>query len=141
MTVNGSSNQAMFGFEDIRNATMRLTRSSLTPQTPFDEKNLELYRAATRGFIPAQATDIQITEERSDAIPINGWVSHQFVVSYKMFDFPYRQSVTFFNYSATEQIVFDVSAPEADYEKAYARSYRVLNSLSDYVPGAEVGPS
>lgn len=141
MTVSGSTNQAVFNFQDIRNASMRLTTSGMTPQTPFDEKNLELYRAAMRGFVPADAKDVQITEEKSDAVPINGWISHQFVAIYKLFNFPYRHSVTFFNYSATQQLVFDVVAPESDYEKVYARSYRVLNSLSDFVPAHEAGPS
>ena len=141
MTVTGGSNQAVFQFSDIRNATMRISKSGMTPQVPFDEKNLELYRTAARGYIPAQATDIQFVEERADAIPINGWVNHQFVVNYKMFGAAYRQSITFINYSETEQLVLDVAALEADYEKAYARSYRVVNSLSDYVPNAETGPT
>src|SRR4051812_37082862 len=50
MSVSGSTNQAVFTFEDIRNAKMRLTTSGVPPQTPFDEKNLELYRTAMRGF-------------------------------------------------------------------------------------------
>jgi hypothetical protein len=141
MSVSGSANQAVFRFSDIRNATMRLTRSGMKPETSFDEKNLELYRSAARGFVPGQATDVQITEERTDAIPINGWVNHQFVLSYKIFGAAYRQSVTFFNYSATEQLVFDVMSEANDYEKTYVRSYSVLNSLCDYIPSREAGPS
>jgi hypothetical protein len=137
MTVTGSANQAIFHFADIRNATSRLTKSAMTPETTFAAKNLELYRTAVRGFIPADATNVQSLEERSDAIPINGWASHQFLVNYKMFGTGYRQSVTFVNYSATEQLVFDVMSEDKDYEKAYARSYSVLNSLCDYVAGRE----
>jgi hypothetical protein len=141
MSVSGSANQAVFRFSDIRNGTMRLTKSGMNPQTNFDEKNLELYRVAARGFVPGQATDVQIIEEKSDAIPINGWVNHQFVMSYKVFGVSYHQSITFFNYNATEQLVFDVMSEEHDYEKTYARSYSVLNSLSDYVPARAAGPS
>jgi hypothetical protein len=141
MSVTGSANQAIFRFSDIRNASSHLTKSGMTPETTFEAKNLELYRTAARAFIPGQATAVQFTEERTDAIPINGWTSHQFMVNYKMFGTGYRQSITFFNYSATEQLVFDVMAEEKDYEKTYARSYSVLNSLSEYVPGSEAGPS
>lgn len=141
MSVSGSATQAVFHFSDIRNATMRLTRSAIKPEIGFDEKNLELYRSAARGFVPAQANDVQIAEERTDAIPINGWTNHQFVMSYKLFGVLYRQSVTFFNYSLTEQLVFDVVSEANDYEKAYARGYSVLNSFSDYVPARDAGPT
>ena len=133
MTVGGSANEALFRFSDIHDAAMKLSKSRMTPQTAFDEKGLKLYRPAAQSYVPAQATDVQITEENSDAIPINGWVDHQFMLTYKLFGFPYRESVTFFNYSPAEQLVFDVRSPAADYEKTYSRSYRVLNSLSDFV--------
>ena len=141
MSVSGSATQAVFHFSDIRNANMRLTRSAIKPDIGFDERNLELYRSTARRYVPAQANDVQIVEERSDAIPINGWANHQFVVTYKLFGIPYRQSVTFFNYSATEQLVFDVTSEAKEYEKAYARGYSVLNSFSDYVPGRDAGPT
>jgi hypothetical protein len=141
MSVSGSASQAVFRFSDIRSAAMRLSKSGMTPQVPFDEKNLEQYRAVARGYISRQATDAQITEETPGAIPINGWLNHQIVFSYKILGVPFRQSVTFINYNSTEQLVFDVMSSEADYEKTYDRSYRVLNSLSDYVPNAETGPT
>lgn len=141
MSVSGSASQAVFRFSDIRNGTMRLTKSAMKPETPFDEKNLESYRGAARAFVPAQANDIQIVEEKSDAIPINGWVNHQFVMTFKMFGVPFRQGITFFNYSETEQLVFDVMSEEKDYEKTYVRGYSVLNSLCDYVPNRDAGPS
>lgn len=141
MSVSGSATQAVFRFSDIRDAAMKLSKSGITPQIPFEEKNLEQYRVMARSYVSAQATGIQIAEEKLDAIPINGWTNYQFVLSYKIAGVPYRQSVTFLNYSSTEQLVFDVMSSEAEYEKTYARSYRVLNSLSDYVPNAETGPT
>jgi hypothetical protein len=141
MSVRGSANQAVFGFSDIHDAAMKLSKSGMTPQIPFDEKNLELYRTAARVYLSGQATDVKITEETPDAIPINGWVSHQIAFSYKIRGVPCRQSITFFNYSSTDQLVFDVMSSEAEYEKTYERSYRVLNSLSEYVPKSETGPT
>ena len=124
MSVNGSANEAVFRFSDIHDAIMKLAKSAMTPQIPFDEKNLKLYRATAQGYAPAQATEVQVTEENSDAVSINGWINHQFMLTYKLFGSPYRESVTFFNYSPTEQLVFDVRSPEADYEKTYSRSYQ-----------------
>ena len=139
MSVSGSANEAVFRFSDIHDAAMKLSKSGMKPQTAFDEKNLKLYRAAAQSYAPPQATEVQIAEENAAAIPINGWINHQFVLSYKLFGFAYRESITFFNYSPTEQLVFDVRSPDADYAKTYGRSYRVLNSLSDFVGTA--GPT
>ena len=133
MSVGGSATEAVFRFSDIHDAAMRLSKSKMIPEIAFDEKGLKLYRPAAQSYVPAQATDVQIVEENLDAIPINNWADHQFTLTYKLFGLPYRESVTFFNYSPTEQLVFDVRSPEADYEKTYSRSYRVLNSLSDFV--------
>ena len=141
MSVTGSASQAVFRFTDIPQATMKLSKSAMKPQVPFDEENLEQYRTVARGYLSKQATDVQIAEETPDAIPINGWVNHQIVFSCKILGVPFRQSVTFLNYSSTEQLVFDVLSSEVDYEKTYARSYHVLNSFSDYVPNAETGPT
>ena len=132
MTVGGSAAEAVFRFSDIHDAAMKLSKSRMTPEIAFDEKGLKLYRPAAQSYVPAQATDVQMIEENSDAIPINNWTDHQFIFTYKLFGTPYRESVTFFNYSPTEQLVFDVRSREADYEKTYSRSYRVLNSLSDF---------
>jgi hypothetical protein len=139
MSVNGSADEAVFRFSDIHDATMKLSRSGLKPQIPFDEKNLKLYRDAAQSYVPPQATEVQITAENSNAVSINDWVNHQFVLTYKLFGFPYRESIAFFNYSSTEQLVFDVRSPDPDYAKTYARSYSVLNSLSDFASAP--GPS
>ncbi len=139
MSVSGSANEAVFRFSDIHDAAMKLSKSGMTPQIAFDEKNLKLYRAAARSYVPPQATDVQITGENTDALPINGWTDHQFMLSYKLFGSPYRESITFFNYSPTEQLVFDVRSSDADYAKTYGRSYHVLNSMSDF--SGEGGPS
>lgn len=139
MAVNGSANEAVFRFSDIHDAAMRLAKSRITPETAFDEKGLKSYRPAAQSYVPPQATDVRITEESSNAIPINKWTDHQFTLTYKLFGSPYRESVTFINYSPTEQIVFDVRSPEVDYDKTYSRSYHVLNSLSDLV--GEQGPT
>ena len=139
MTVGGSTNEAVFRFSDIHDAAMKLSKSRMTPQTAFDEKGLKLYRPTAQSYVPAQATEVLIAEEKPNPIPINGWVGHQFTLTYKLFGSPYRESVTFLNYSPTEQLVFDVRSPDTDYTKTYSRSYRVLNSLSDFT--AEPGPS
>ena len=140
MTVKGTSASAAFKFEDLRDAGMRILKSSKNPDAPFDEKELESYRANARALVPASATDVQLDQENPDVIAINGWTSHQFIFTYKVSGFAYRCSVTFLNYNKTEQLVVDVSAPAPDFERVYLRSYQVLNSLSELRNGSS-GPT
>ncbi len=141
MTVDGTTASATFRFNDLKSAGMTLSKSPMKPEMLFDQKNLEQYRSVARSFVPQNATDVQPESERSDAVPINGWTSHQFIFTYNLFGFPYRRSVTFVNYSEKEQLMFDVCGAEADYAKAYMRSYRVLNSLSELLPTSTLGPT
>ena len=141
MTVKGTSVSVAFHFNDIDTADMEWSKSPVRPVLPFDEKNLAAYRAAARTFLPPEATDIQLEEEKQEAIAINGWTSQQFIFTYKMFGVARRRAVTFVNLRAQEQVVFEISAATADYEKAYARGYRVVNSISEMPVMSPPGPT
>lgn len=141
MTVGGANDTAAFGFNDVKTGAMKLSKSRFNSEVAFDEKNLEIYRTAARALLPPDAKNVQLEGEKPNAVAINGWTSHQFSFTYNLFGFPYRRSVTFLNYSEKEQIIFDVSAPAPDYEKSYARGYRVLNSLSDLPADRTSGPT
>lgn len=141
MTVSGANDAALFRFNDIKNGAVNLSKSRMNPAALFDEKNLESYRATARAFLPADAKGTQIEEEKTAAIAINGWTSYQFILTYHLFGFPYRRSITFLNYNEKEQLVFDVSAPDPDYQKVYPRGYKILNSLSDLAANNDTGPT
>lgn len=141
MTASGASDSAVFRFSDIQTATMKLSKSPMKPDVLFDEKNLISYRAAARRFLPPDAKDVRLEEEKADAIAINGWTSRQIVFTYNLFSIPYRRSITFLNYSGKEQIIFDLGAAATDYQKAYFRGYRVLNSLSELNTNSTSGPT
>jgi hypothetical protein len=141
MTASGANDSAIFRFSDIQTATMRLSKSPMKPDVLFDEKNLVSYRAAARALLPPDAKDVRVEGEKADAIAINGWTSRQVVFTYYLFSIPYRRSITFLNYSGKEQIILDLGAAAADYEKVYFRGYRVLNSLSELNSDSTSGPT
>ncbi|MDQ6912810.1 MAG: hypothetical protein M3128_08040 [Verrucomicrobiota bacterium] len=140
MSVNGSSDAAAFRFQDMQGAATKLARSQTSAHTLFDEKNLASYRNVARTSLPADAADVQMEEERANPITINGWTSYRFIFSYKLFGNAQRRSITFINYSDAEQLIFDVSATADDYQKVYARSFKILNSISD-LPVDPNGPT
>jgi hypothetical protein len=131
MSVDGTSASVAFKFDDLKNASMQILKSRKNPEVLFEETQIESYRADARTSIPASATEVQLDQENPGAIAINGWTSHQFVFTYKLFGFAYRRSVTFLNYNKTEQLILDVSAPATEFDRVYLRSYHVLNSLSE----------
>jgi len=141
MTVKGASDSVAFAFNDIGTAEMKWSKSPVRPVLPFDEKNLATYRTAARTLVPHDATDIQLEEETPEAIAINGWTSQQFIFTYNIFGVARRRAVTFVNLRAQEQVVFEISAATPDYEKAYARGYRVLNSISELPATGLPGPT
>lgn len=141
MMASGSSTSVSFRFRDLSTAGMKLSKSPLPASLPFEEKNAETYRTSARTFIPKEAAAVQLENEAPDALAINGWTSRQFTFTYTLFGVPYRSTVTFVNFNAQEQFVFDVSGAVADQGKAYARSYRVLNSLGELKKASSTGPS
>jgi hypothetical protein len=141
MTVRGAPDSVAFHFNDIKTAGMTISKSRMSSEMPFDQKNLESYRAAARALLPSDAKNIQLEEEKPDAISINGWTSQQFIFTYDSLGSPCRRSVTFLNYSEKEQIILDVGASAPDYEKTYIRGYRVLNSFSDFRSDSSSGPT
>jgi hypothetical protein len=131
MTVKGASGEVAFKFKDFANAGMQILKSPKNAEAAFDEKGLDSYREDARALVPASATEVQLDQENPGAIAINGWTSHQFLFTYKLFGVPYRRSVIFLNYNKTEQLILDVRAPAPEFDKVYLRSYQVLNSLSE----------
>ncbi len=139
MSVSGSSESALFLFSDMKQAAVKISKSQLTPATPFDKKNMESYRIAAHSLLPPDAVNVQM-EEKANPITINGWTSQQFIFQYNLSGFPFSRSVTFLNFNDREQIVFDVSADAKGYQKSYTRGYRVLNTLTD-APVKADGPT
>ena len=135
MSVNGSASEAVFHFSDIHEGTMKLTKSAMTPQLAFDEKNLN-YIVAQRGATCLHRPPIfRSLKKIQTPFPSMAGSIISSCSATSCLDSPYRAERTFFNYSPTEQLVFDVDRLNQDYAKAYSRSYSVLNSFSDFVPG------
>jgi hypothetical protein len=135
--VSGNSGEADFRFKDVVSAAMKIVKSPLTPEIGFDGQGLPRYRQAAQGNVPQGATEVALTEENPEVVPINEWHSHQYVFAYNFYGVAYRESVTFLCYSAKEQLMIVVTARPNDYARIYRRSYLVLNSFYEILPGDE----
>jgi hypothetical protein len=140
-TVSGSVDTATFRFTDCEGAAMRLLKSPSAPGIAYSGDGPKAYEILARALLPAGATEVELTATNPDAIAINGWTSLQFVFSYNWAGVSYTRAITFMNFSATEQFVCDISSRNGAYEKVYARSYRVLNSLFELPRIHQAGPT
>ena len=140
-TVSGSADAAAFHFTDNGPASMRLLKSPSSPNVLFTGDGPKTYEALARTLLPSGVSKVQLVEDKSDAVTINGWTSLQFVFSYEWVGHPYTRTITFLDFSATDQLVWDVTSPSETNDKIYARSYRILNSIFELPLTQEAGPT
>ncbi len=136
---------ARFGGTDFRfpkfpDADFIMLPSRLTPGDAFDEAKLVDYRAAARALLPARSHDAVVVEEKANPIPINDWKSFRVKFRFNMDARAYAQEVTFLNVSERDQIVLITSAPERDWNEATQRSWQILRSWQEMLPGDEAPP-
>ncbi len=129
---------AIFNFLKFPRAVMRLRASPLQAEVPFDEFNLGRYRKAALGLILPGAEKAVIELEQPNAMPINDWQSHRFVITYEVAGSPMRESVMFLNLERQKQIVVQVRARDADFIMVAARSEDILRRWHEVTPGSEV---
>jgi len=135
--VSGNPAKAVFEFSDLETAWMTIVHSALTPDIPFDGDGLKKYHDLAAASLPAGSLNVVLEKEIPNAIPINGWTSHQYVFTCNFYGVSVKKSLTFLNFSGKEQLLITVSAPVNDYAKVYGRSYGILNSIYEMKPGEE----
>jgi hypothetical protein len=128
-TVNGMGYAAVFQFEGLDGAAVRLARSRSNPEISFSGKNLEQYRIMARDGLPANAENVRLEGEIPDAFNINGWKSYQIVMAFEVNAVAHRRTVTFLNYTGQDQIVVTMEAPLNIFPQVAGRGWRILNSF------------
>ena len=127
-----------FRFPKLPDIDFIVLPSKFKPTDAFDEVKLVQYREAARALTPARSRGVETVEEESNPIPINRWKSFRVKLRYTMDSRAYAQEVTFLNVSEADQIVLVTSAPERDWTEATERSWQILRSWQEMLPGDEV---
>ncbi len=135
--LTASDGGALFRFDKIPEATMRLRSSALPAQTGFAPETFEIYRQAALALMPPGATAIEIVGNEANPYPINGWSSLRLTFAYRIADTARRQSVTFLNLKPTEQIVIQTAANEATFDEVSARTFNIIRRWHEIVPEEE----
>ncbi len=131
---------ANFRFPKFPDVDLIVMPSSFTPNVPFDETKLDEYRDAAKKLLPASARTAEIKVEKANPLPINNWKSFLMELHFTMNSRAYIQTVTFLNLNERDQIVLVTSAPEKDWNEAGERSWQIVRSWQEMLPGDEGPP-
>ena len=131
---------ASFRFPKLPDVDFIVIPSRFKPSDEFDQTKLVQYREAARALLPARAHDAETTSEKANPIPINDWKSFRVRFRFSMDARAYAQEVTFLNVNERDQIVVVTSAPEREWNEAGERSWQILRSWQEMLPGDEGPP-
>jgi hypothetical protein len=133
--VSAGLGGTVFRFPKLPDIEFFVKESPLTPASSFDPEKLDVYRTEARNLLPAAAQEAEIESEVGNPLPINSWKSYRFAFRFKRFGRACTQTVTFLNLNDRDQIVMVVGAPHAQWEEADARSWQIVRSWHELLPG------
>ena len=137
-SVWGEKGVAHFNFADTDGAGFVMQSSPLTPGLPFSGPSLEVYRRTALSFIPDKATDPAIAKEKPNSLAINEWGSFEFIVTSNIPGMRMMQSVTFLNFSPSDQIVLVTTAGANHFKEAVTKSSEIMRSFRKVEPNEDL---
>lgn len=138
--VEASAGGVVFRFTKFSDITFLVKPSPMTPDQPFEGIALERYREAARRLLPPGSKNVKALEELPDPLPINRWTGRRFLYSCEGVDAIVMMSVTFLNLNADDQLILVTTASERNFEEAAERSFQVIRTWQELLPGDEVPP-
>ena len=125
---------ALFRFDKMPDASMRLRKSPLPADTGFGPQAIEGYQQAARSLLPTGAADVTLVAVEPNPFPINHWKSLRVTFSYQVANQFHRQSATFLNLKPTEQIVVQTTADERNFEEVSNRTFGIIRRWHEILP-------
>ncbi len=113
---------------DASGAVIQVEKSAFTPDTPFRDAGLDVYRRRALSGVPEGAVNARIIVEKANPLPIFNWKDYEFTMAYNFFGRDLRRSVLFINVNPKQQILLTVTAEQGDYEKVYGQGLTLMQS-------------
>jgi hypothetical protein len=139
-TAEAGAGGTVFRFPKFSDILFVLKHSPMSADQAFEGVTLDRYREAAHRLLPPGAQNITDLGEEPDPITINRWRSYRFTYTCESTGFIRKQTVTFLNISAEEQLVLIVSSIEQNFPEAAARSWQIIRSWQPILPGQEKPP-
>ena len=128
---------ALFYFEKFQRASMRLLPSPMKAEVSFEAANLPRYREASARLLPKEAEKPVMEKELADVIPINGWLSYSYTYTYEIVGTRFRESITFINFDAKQQVALQIKATESEFPVVSVRGWDIIARWHEIKPDAE----
>jgi len=137
-SICGDKGGAFFMFSEPQGATLAMRPSTVSPQTPFREPDLQIYRKALLSFVAAHATDVKIEKQEVNPRSKCLWNICRFTVSSSLPGMRIMQEITFLNFSATQQIVLITTADASTFGQAADNTLQILNTFRSIPAGVDL---
>lgn len=107
---------------------VRLEKSPFTPEVAFKAPDLARYRDHALAQAPAGSTEVRLTGETEDPLPIFDWKDYEYILEYALYGQNYKRGVLFLNVDGKTQLRVTVVAPPADFDRVRKSAFRLLQS-------------
>ncbi len=114
--------------ESMPGSEVRVEKSSFAPSAQFKEPDLTHYHDHALAQAPAGSTEVRLTAEKEDPLPIFNWTGREYVLEYALYGQNHKRSVLFLNVDATTQLRVTVVGSPTDFDRAHKAAYALLQS-------------
>ena len=112
----------------VTGGEVRLEKSPFTPSVPFKDKDLERYRQHALTQAPPGSTELLVTADTGNPLPIFDWTDHEFFVEYTLYGQRFKRSVLFLNLDTAQQLRVTAVGRSADFEQIHEAAYALLHT-------------
>ena len=128
---------ALFRFSTLPQASIQLKTSPVPAKSGFGQETLTAYNKAAQSLIDPTAREVSSEAGGLDVLPFNGWRSYRINFAYSIAGSRIRQSYTFMNMSAEQQVLIVVTAREKDFTEVASRADDIFRRWHRILPGDE----
>ena len=126
--ISGTPATLVLISQSFPTSEVRLEKSPFTPGVPFEDKGLERYRQHALAQVPPGSTEVLVTKEAWNPLPIYNWTDYEFLVEYTLFGQRLKRSVMFLNLDASQQLQVTAVGPDTDFGRVHKASLVLLQS-------------
>ena len=125
--IDGNSERANLSCEAAPRSTVTFTLST-KPVLPKNEAERKTLRDAMLALPGKEAMNVTLEADAPDPLPLNGWKTFAFRVSYDMADMRLQKSVMLVKLNAIEELQVTVTGPVQEFAKAAGAAMMCLRT-------------
>ena len=125
--IAGNSERANLSSETAPRSTVTFTLSA-KPVFPNSEAERKSLRDVMLTLPGKEAANVTLESDTRDPLPLNGWKTFEFRVSYDVSDVHFQKSILLVRLNAIEELRITVTGPEQEFAKAAGAAMACLRS-------------